>query len=89
MGVAYLGDIPVSAVLFIYDDRTAYYLFGANDPEYRNTSAGTFLLMQLIKDAFANGLDEVDFVGVNSPNRGDYKISFNADLEPYFVTSLE
>jgi hypothetical protein len=88
MGVAYLGDIPVSAVLFIYDDRTAYYLFGANDPEYRNTSAGAFLLMQLIKDAFENGFEEVDFVGVNSPNRGDFKISFNADLKSYFLTSL-
>lgn len=88
MCVAFLNDVPVSAVLFVYDDRAAYYLFGANDPMYRNTSAGAFLLMQMIKDAFDQCLEEVDFVGVNSPNRGDFKISFNADLKPYFVTSF-
>lgn len=86
MSVALLNDVPVSAVLFLYDDRTAYYVFGANDPEYRNTSAGAFLLMQMIKDAFDNGLKEIDFVGVNSPNRGDFKISFNAEVKPYFMT---
>jgi len=83
-----LGDIPASAVLFLYDDRTAYYMFGANDPAYRNTSAGTFLLMNMIKEAFEMGLKEIDFVGVNSPNRGDYKISFNADIKPHFVATF-
>ncbi len=86
MSVALLDDVPVSAVLFLYDDRTAYYMFGANDPMYRNTGAGAFLLMQMIKDAFDIGVQEVDFVGVNSPNRGDFKISFNADVVPYFIT---
>ena len=28
---------------------------------------------------------EVDFCGANSPNRGDYKISFNAELKTYFI----
>jgi len=72
----------------LYDDRTAYYLFGANDPMYRHTSAGAFLLMHMIKDAFEKGIQEIDFVGVNSPNRGDFKISFNAEVKPYFVTDL-
>lgn len=88
MACATLNDVPVSAILFLYDDRTAYYLFGANDPAYRNTFAGTFLMMQMIKDAFERGIREVDFVGVNSPNRGDFKISFNADIKPYFISSL-
>lgn len=89
MSVALLGDVPVSAVLFIYDDRTAYYLFGANDPLYRNTSAGAYLLMRMIKDAHEGGLEEIDFVGVNSPNRGDFKISFNAEVKPYFVSHFQ
>ena len=88
LAVAYLDDIPVSAVLFLYDDRTAYYLFGANDPAYRNANAGAFLLIQMIKDAFENGLKEIDFVGANSPQRADFKISFNADLKPYFISSV-
>lgn len=83
MGVTYLDGIPISAVLFLRDDRTAYYLFGANDPKYRNTGAGTFTLLNMIKNAFDVGLDEIDLVGANSPQRGDFKISFNADLRAY------
>lgn len=85
---AMIDDVPVSAVLFLYDDRTAHYLFGANDPEYRKTFAGTFVLLEMIKDAFENGIREIDFVGVNSPDRGDFKISLNAELKPYFITSM-
>lgn len=88
MSVALLDEIPASAVLFLYDDRTAYYLFGANDPAYRNTGAGSFLLLHMIKDAFENGMEEIDFVGVNSPSRGDYKISLNAELKNYLLTTL-
>jgi hypothetical protein len=87
LAVAYLDDIPVSAVLFLYDDRTAYYLFGANDPAYRNANAGAFLLIRMIKDAIENGLKEIDFVGANSPQRGDFKVSFNAELKPYHVST--
>lgn len=88
LSVALMNEVPVSAVLFLYDDRTAYYLVGANDPDYRNSGAGTLLLMQVIKEAFSLGLKEIDFVGVNSPNRGDFKISFNAEIKPYFITTL-
>lgn len=88
MSVALLDERPVSAVLFLYDDRTAYYLFGTNDPAYRNTGASSFLLLRMIKDAFEQGIEEIDFVGVNSPSRGDYKISLNAELKNYFITSF-
>lgn len=87
MGIAYLDDLPVSAVLFLYDDRSAFYLLGVNDPEYRNTGSGTFTLMNMIKDAMNIGLKEVDFVGANSPQRADFKISFNATLKPYFESA--
>ncbi|MCX6950812.1 MAG: GNAT family N-acetyltransferase [Verrucomicrobia bacterium] len=85
---ALLGGVPVAAAVFVYDDRSAYYLFGAADPAHRRTFAGAFVLLQLIKDAFARGLTEVDLVGVNSPNRGDFKISFNADIRPHFNCSF-
>lgn len=88
LSLALLDGLPVSAVLFLYDDRTAYYLFGANDPAYRNSNAGSFLLLQMIKDAFEKGIGEVDFVGVNSPSRGDYKVSLNAELKNYLITSF-
>lgn len=85
---ALLGGVPIAAAVFVYDDRTGYYLFGAADPAQRKTSAGAFVLLRLIKDAFEQGLAEVDLVGVNSPNRGDFKISFNAEIRPHFNCSF-
>ena len=76
-----------SVKFFLYDYTCAYYLFGGNNPDGRGSGASTFLMLNLIRDAMEKGLKYVDFCGVNSPNRGDYKISFNAELKPYFVTN--
>lgn len=85
---ALLNGEPVSSVLFLYDDRTAYYLFGANDPDHRKSFSGTYLLLNMIKQMFDREIEEVDFLGVNSPNRGDFKLSLNAELKPYYITSF-
>jgi hypothetical protein len=85
--VKYHGE-PIAANLFIFDDKTGYYLFGANHPDYRNLNAGTLLLMDAIRDSIKRNLLEVDFVGVNSPNRGDYKLSFGGELKPFFITTF-
>lgn len=88
LGYAMKDGVPIAAILFLHDDRSAYYLVGANDPDHRNTGAASFLMLHMIRDAFENGIREIDFVGVNSPQRGDFKISFNADPKPYFITSI-
>lgn len=85
---AYIGETVASSILFVYDDTTAYYLFGANDPEYRNLFGGNLLMLNLIKDAFENGIKKIDFVGVNSPNRGDYKLSYNGELKSFFIAKF-
>ena len=51
--------------------------------------SGTFLLLNMIKHAFDSGYEEIDFLGLNSPNRADFKISLNAELVPYFITSID
>ena len=78
------GEVA-SATLFLYDERCGYYLFGANHPDYRNTNSGTFLLLENIRRCYAKGIKTVDMCGINSPNRGDFKISFNAIPKPYFI----
>lgn len=70
--------------LFVYDSRRAYYLFGANKPALRNTGASTRLMFDNICNARLRGLKEIDFVGVNSPARGSFKLSFNPQLRLYF-----
>lgn len=81
--------IACSATVFLHDDRCGYYLIGANDPEHRKSCAGVYLLFENIRWCMSAGLSQVDMVGINSPNRGDFKTSFNARPVPYFVVTWE
>ena len=76
--------IPCSTYLFLFDDKHAYSKFGATDPIYKNTGAYTFLTINCILKCIHLGLQSWDFLGANSPRRGDYKISFNGYLKPYY-----
>ena len=86
---AQIDDEIVSAVLILFDGKTAYYQFGATTPEFRNSGASTKTLYEAILCSFNElGVEKFDFVGVNSPQRGDFKLSFNGALVPYFQLSL-
>jgi hypothetical protein len=78
-----------SASLFLFDDKTAYYLIGANDPKFRKYGTGINVIFEQIRRCLEQGLSQVDFVGINSPMRGDFKTSFGAVPVPYFTVSLE
>ena len=79
------GDgTPISGVFILTDGITDYYQFGASNPERLKMSGSSYLLLHAIKMAFMNGRKYFDMVGMNSPNRGDYKASFNARVTPYF-----
>jgi hypothetical protein len=80
---------PASATLLLYDEKCGYYLFGANDPAYHKFNSGTYLLLENIRRCQARGLKWVDVVGINSPQRGDFKTSCNAVPVPYFVVTWE
>jgi len=82
-----IDNESVSAVLFLFDSKRGYYLFGASDPIARYTGSATKLLIENIMYTInEKKLKQVDFVGCNSPNRGDFKISFNPKIYPYFET---
>ena len=78
-----------SAILFVFDEKKAYYLIGANHPEFRDTNSGTYLLMEQIKRTCEKGLESVDVCGINSPNRGDFKTSLGAEPVAYFTATWE
>jgi hypothetical protein len=80
---------PMSASLFLRDARCAYYLVGANAPVHRKSGSGTLMLLEQIRRCYSGGIARVDMVGINSPQRGAFKTSFNARPTPYFVTSWE
>lgn len=80
---ALLDGRAASMVFLMTDERCAYYLFAANDPDMRDAHASSRLLIENMAGFAAQGLERFDFVGVNSPQRGDFKLSFNAELVPY------
>jgi len=77
------GD-PVSASLFVWDKTTSHYLFGASDPACRDTGAATLVMVENFARAMQRDIRHIDVVGINSPQRGNFKTSFNAVPVPYF-----
>ena len=79
----------ISATFFLHDEHTAYYLIGANHPDYRQTGSGIYLLLENIKHYQSLGISKVDVCGVNSPNRGGFKTSLNAVPTPYYIATWD
>lgn len=78
----------VDATVIVYDHRKAYYLFGANDPKYRDYGGGTLLLIEQMERMREKGLSYFDFIGVNSPQRGNFKLSFGGELKAYYICDV-
>ena len=51
-----------SMAFFGIDNKRAYYLFGANDPELRDTHTGTAVLWDAFKILNQSGIKEVDIL---------------------------
>lgn len=83
LSCAQVDGRAASMVFFVNDAACAYYLFAANDPEMRDAQASSKLMIDNMASFAAQGIGRFDFVGVNSPQRGDFKLSFNAELVPY------
>lgn len=73
-----------AVALFGWDTKRAYYLFGAGDPQYRNTPCGTAVIWDAFRALAQAGHTQVDLEGVNSPKRGWFKMSFGPELVPYY-----
>jgi lipid II:glycine glycyltransferase (peptidoglycan interpeptide bridge formation enzyme) len=72
------------ASIFGIHQSNGVYLFGASDSQNRGSSAGTAAIWHAIQALHQRGVNLIDFEGVNSPNRGWFKLSFGATLLPYF-----
>lgn len=76
--------IPCASYLMLFDEKYAFSKYGATDPNYKNLGAYTFITIHCILKSIELGLESWDFLGANSPRRGDFKISFNAHLKAYY-----
>jgi hypothetical protein len=75
--------------IFCLDKKRAYYLFGAGNPTIEERFKGTKVFWETFKIlAKKYCIAEIDFEGVNSPNRGWFKLSFGGNLMPYYRVRL-
>jgi hypothetical protein len=82
------GEI-LYATIFCKDKKRAYYLFGAGNPWNGERFKGTKIFWETFKIlARKYAIKEIDFEGVNSPNRGWFKLSFGGNLLPYYRVRL-
>lgn len=77
------GNVGSIAIFLLLND-TAYYLFGANDYALRAEHTGTAVLWRAFNFLSKLGVTTVDLEGVNSPERGWFKLSFGGAIVPYF-----
>jgi len=72
------------ATVFGWDSKRAYYLFGAPFPDASEHYKGTIAFWDFFHVLASQGINFVDMEGVNSPNRGRFKLGFGGDLRPYY-----
>lgn len=46
----YPDGLPIDSIFLLFDKMNAYYLFGANHPDYRKYGGGTLLLVEAMKE---------------------------------------
>lgn len=78
-----------SATVFCWDNKRAYYLFGVNKILKNERYIGSQLLWCSFVELQKAGVEEVDLEGVNSPERGWFKLSFGGSLKPYYKLFLK
>lgn len=72
------------AVAYGWDGKRAYYLYGAGQAERSRPWQGTLAHWQAFQIlAQRHGVAEVDLEGVNSPQRGWFKLGLGGALVPY------
>ena len=82
--VTNLNGEVVSVAIFCLDKKRAYYLFGGNHLNAKSSYSGTIVLWDAFRDLNKSGIEEIDLEGVNSPQRGWFKINMGGNLLPYY-----
>jgi lipid II:glycine glycyltransferase (peptidoglycan interpeptide bridge formation enzyme) len=87
MYICYDQQQPLNALFFGIHNNQACYLYGGTNPQTRYLPSGTFIFWKAFHQLSKQGVESVDLEGVNSPQRGWFKLSFGGRLCPYYWIS--
>ena len=85
----YFKSNPIYSIFFSTCNNVACYLYGAGDVNNQDRISGTFCLWRSIENCLKKKIQHIDLEGVNSPNRGSFKITFGSFLKTYYNLKLE
>ena len=74
----------LAAIFIIWDKNTAYYLMGANNPDFRKYGASNLLLKKAMEDLAEMGVTVFDLCGANDPGIALFKRGFGGELKAYY-----
>ena len=87
LGAVDSDGVLLSGIAILMSRNTAYSLFIVNSDVGRDNGVGTWLMAKTLEFGKRIGLEYFDFVGANTLGRGNFKLSFGADLQLYFEAS--
>lgn len=83
------NKIVLYSLFYLVDNKRGYYFLGAGDSKknisWQSTYGHCKILSILQKKLSVNS---IDLEGVNSPNRGWFKLSFGGELNPYYKIKI-
>jgi len=82
------GEVLSGVFIQKYDD-SLYYQFGASYKYPLKYSPNAAILMNIIERAVETGISKFDFMGMNSPKRGEFKASLNPTPQLYFEALIQ
>ena len=80
---------PFAASLFLHDEKNSYYSVGGSIPETRKNGSVSLNIYHQILNSIKLKKSFIDFVGINSPNRGYFKTSFGGETKIYFELKIK
>ena len=80
----------IYSILTAWDNTKAYYLYGVASDKNKESWQGTIGIWSILKYIAINkNIKYFDFEGVNSPNRGWFKLGFGGELISYYQINYD
>ena len=83
------NNIVLYSLLYLVDKKRGYYFLGAGGSMNKTSWQSTYghcKILNILQNKFS--INSIDLEGVNSPNRGWFKLSLGGELNPYYKIKI-